>query len=70
MFYLFTHTDFKGLNILPTNNHPEGMFGRIKERVKIHRGLNKKSEEKSGEIFAEKLGAEVRKKPPIFLIMP
>jgi hypothetical protein len=46
------------------------MFGHIKERIKIHRGLDKKSEEKSGKIFVEKLGAKVRKKPPIFLIMP
>jgi hypothetical protein len=41
MLYLFTYSDFKGLNIPPTNNHLEEMFGRIKEREKFIAGLLK-----------------------------
>ena len=47
MAYLFTYTDFKDLNIPSTNNHLEGMFGHIKERVKIHRGLGKNRKKKA-----------------------
>lgn len=47
MLYLFTYSDFKGLNIPPTNNHLEGMFGHIKERIKIHRGLDKNRKKKA-----------------------
>jgi len=70
MLYLFIYADIKNSNIPSTNNHLEGMFGHIKERIKIHRGLDKNRKKKSGKIFIEKLGAKVRKKPPIFLIMP
>lgn len=45
--YLFIYTDFKGLNIPPTNNHLEGLFGHLKERVKIHRGLTKNRKKKA-----------------------
>ena len=41
---LFIYTDIKNSNIPPTNNHLEGMFGHIKERIKIHRGLTKEGE--------------------------
>ena len=47
MLYLFTYSDFKGLNIPPTNNHLEGMFGHLKEKIKIHRGLNKNRKKKA-----------------------
>lgn len=47
MLYLFTYTDFKNSNIPSTNNHLEGMFGHIKERVKIHRGLDKNRKKKA-----------------------
>ena len=47
MPYLFTYTDFKSLNIPSTNNHLEGMFGHVKERVKIHRGLDKNRKKKA-----------------------
>ncbi len=47
MLYLFTYSDFKGLNIPPTINHLEGMFGRIKEKIKIHRGLSKNRKKKA-----------------------
>lgn len=47
MIYLFIYTDIKNSNIPPTNNHLEGMFGHIKERVKIHRGLDKNRKKKA-----------------------
>lgn len=47
MDYLFIYTDIKNSNIPPTNNHLEGMFGHIKERVKIHRGLDKNRKKKA-----------------------
>jgi hypothetical protein len=56
MLYLFTSSDFKGLNIPPTNNHLEGMFGHIKERIKIHLGTYQKSKEKSSEILLKSWG--------------
>ncbi len=34
MLYLFTYTDLKNSNIPPTINHLEGLFGRLKERIK------------------------------------
>ena len=45
--YLFTYSDIKNSNIPPTNNHLEGMFGHVKERVKIHRGLDKNRKKKA-----------------------
>lgn len=47
MLYLFTYTDFKSLNIPSTNNYLEGMFGHLKERIKIHRGLDKNRKKKA-----------------------
>jgi hypothetical protein len=47
MPYLFTYTDIKNLNIPSTNNHLEGMFGHLKERIKIHRGLDKNRKKKA-----------------------
>ncbi len=47
MPHLFTYTDFKNSNIPPTNNHLEGMFGHLKERIKIHRGLTKERKKKA-----------------------
>ncbi len=47
MLYLFTYTDHKNSNIPPTINHLEGMFGHLKERVKIHRGLDKNRKKKA-----------------------
>lgn len=45
--HLFTYTDFKGLNTPPTINHLEGLFGHLKERIKIHRGLDKNRKKKA-----------------------
>jgi hypothetical protein len=58
MLYLFTYSDFKGLNIPPTNNHLEGMFGHIKERVKIHRGLTKNRKKKAVRFLLKNWGRE------------
>ena len=47
MPHLFIYTDIKNSNIPPTNNHLEGMFGHVKERIKIHRGLDKNRKKKA-----------------------
>ena len=47
MFYLFTYTDIKDLHIPSTNNHLEGMFGHLKEKIKIHRGLDRNRKKKA-----------------------
>lgn len=47
MLYLFTYTDLKNSNIPPTINHLEGLFGHLKERIKIHRGLDKNRKKKA-----------------------
>ena len=59
MLYLFTYTDFKSLNIPSTNNHLEGMFGHIKERVKIHRGLDKNRKKKAVRFLLKNWGRKV-----------
>lgn len=58
MLYLFTYTDFKGLNIPSTNNHLEGMFGHIKERIKIHRGLDKNRKKKAVRFLLKNWGRQ------------
>ncbi len=47
LFYLFTYSDYKNSNIFPTINHLEGLFSHIKERIKIHRGLDKNRKKKA-----------------------
>jgi len=47
MLYLFTYTDHKHSDIPPTINHLEGMFGHLKEKIKIHRGLDKNRKKKA-----------------------
>lgn len=56
LLYLFTYTDFKNLNITPTINHLEGLFGHLKERIKIHRGLNQKRKKKAVRFLLKNLG--------------
>jgi len=56
MLYLFTYSDIKNSNIPPTNNHLEGMFGHIKERVKIHRGLAKNRKKKAVKFLLKNWG--------------
>jgi len=58
MLYLFTYTDFKNSNIPPTNNHLEGMFGHIKERIKIHRGLDKNRKKKAVRFLLKNWGRQ------------
>jgi hypothetical protein len=59
MLYLFTYSDFKGLNIPPTNNHLEGMFGHLKEKIKIHRGLDKNRKKKAVKFLLKNWGRKV-----------
>jgi hypothetical protein len=47
MPYLFTYTNFKDLNIPSTNNHLKWMFGHVKERIKMHRGLDENRKKKA-----------------------
>lgn len=47
LLYLFTYTDIKNSNIPPTINHLEGLFGHLKERIKIHRGLDQNRKKKA-----------------------
>ncbi len=56
LLYLFTYTDFKNSNITPTINHLEGLFGHLKERIKIHRGLNQKRKKKAVRFLLKNLG--------------
>lgn len=56
MMYLFTYTDYKDLNIKPTTNHLEGLFGHVKERIKIHRGLDVKRKKKAVKFLLKNLG--------------
>lgn len=62
MMYLFTYTDCQGLNIRPTINHLEGLFGHVKERVKIHRGLDVKRKKKAVKFLLKNLGKKCGKK--------
>jgi transposase-like protein len=39
--YLFTFQDIPLLKIPPTNNHLEGCFSHLKEKIRVHRGLQK-----------------------------
>ena len=59
MLYLLTYTDIKNSNILPTNNHLEGMFGHIKERIKIHRGFDKNWKKKAIKFLLKNWGKKV-----------
>ncbi len=56
MLYLFTYTDYKGLDIPSTNNHLEGMFGHLKTDIGIHRGLTKERKKKVVKFFLKNWG--------------
>jgi hypothetical protein len=58
LLYLFTCDDFKGLNIPPTNNRLEDTFSHIKERVKIHRELDKNRKKKAVKFLLKNCGGE------------
>lgn len=51
--YLFTYNKEKylDLNIPNTSNKLEGMFSHLKERIKIHRGLNKERKKQAIRFF-------------------
>lgn len=59
MDYLFIYTDIKNSNIPPTNNHLEGMFGHIKERIKIHRGMDKNRKKKAVRFLLKNWGRKM-----------
>jgi hypothetical protein len=51
--YLFTYEKYPKLDIPNTTNTCEGWFAHLKEKVKIHRGLNKKRRRKMIEKLVE-----------------
>lgn len=51
MPYIFAYTDAQSLKIPPTINHLEGLFGHLKEKINIHRGLNKSRKKKAIKFF-------------------
>jgi aspartyl-tRNA synthetase len=59
---IFVYSDNKTLNIPPTNNHLEGIFGHLKERIKIHRGLLKNRKKKAVKFLLRNLGNGKKKK--------
>jgi hypothetical protein len=59
---IFIYSDSKTLNILPTNNHLEGLFSHLKERVNIHRGMRKDRKQKAIKFLLKNLGQKCRKK--------
>jgi len=56
MPYLFIYSDIKHSTIPPTINHLEGLFSHLKERIKIHRGLNKNRKKKAIKFLLTNLG--------------
>ena len=66
MLYLFTYTDLKNSNIPPTINHLEGLFGHLKERIKIHRGLDQNRKKKAVRFLLKNLGKNGQKNHPFF----
>jgi hypothetical protein len=66
MFYLFIYSDLKNSNITPTINHLEGLFGHLKERIKIHRGLDKNRKKKAIKFLLRNLGRKGEISIPFF----
>ena len=54
--YLFTYSDFKSLKIPSTNNQLEGLFSHVKERIKMHRGLQQNRKKKAVKFLLKNLG--------------
>ena len=59
---IFLYYDSATLNIPPTNNHLEGLFSHLKERVNIHRGLRLDRKKKAIKFLLRNLGQKCRKK--------
>jgi hypothetical protein len=59
---IFIYSDSKTLDIPPTNNHLEGLFSHLKERVNIHRGLRRDRKKKAVKFLLKNLGRKCRKK--------
>jgi hypothetical protein len=53
---LFTYSDFENFKIPSTNNHLEGLFSHVKERIKMHRGLDQKRKKKAVKFLLKNLG--------------
>jgi hypothetical protein len=66
MIYLFTYSDHLYQNIPPTNNHLEGLFGHLKERVKIHRGLTMNRKKKAVRFLLRNWRKNGQKNHPFF----
>ncbi|MBU6339404.1 MAG: hypothetical protein KGQ36_05500 [Rickettsiales bacterium] len=66
MPYLFIYTDIRNSKIPPTINHLEGLFGHLKERIKIHRGLDKNRKKKAVRFLLRNLGKNGQKNHPFF----
>ena len=60
--HIFIYSDSKTLNIPPTNNHLEGLFSHLKERINIHRGLRLDRKKKAIKFLLKNLGQKCRKK--------
>lgn len=63
---LFTYSDIPSLNIPPTINHLEGLFGHLKERINIHRGLDRNRKKKAVRFLLRNLGKKWEKNHPFF----
>ena len=60
--HIFLYSDSKTLSIPPTNNHLEGLFSHLKERINIHRGLRKDRKKKAVKFLLKNLGQKCGKK--------
>ncbi|MFM7557142.1 MAG: hypothetical protein ACKO46_01050 [Alphaproteobacteria bacterium] len=63
---LFTYSDFENLKIPSTNNQLEGLFSHIKERIKMHRGLDKNRKKKAVKFLLKNLGKKQVSITPFF----
>jgi len=59
---LFTYSDFENLKIPSTNNQLEGLFSHVKERIKMHRGLDQNRKKKAVKFLLKNLGGNKIKK--------
>ncbi|MFT5704000.1 MAG: hypothetical protein ACI9TO_001381 [Rickettsiales bacterium] len=58
---MFIYSDSKDFDIPPTNNHLEGLFSHLKERVNIHRGMRIDRKKKAIKFLLRNLGQKCRK---------
>jgi hypothetical protein len=53
---LFTYSDFENLKIPSTNNQLKELFSHVKERIKMHRGLDQNRKKKAVKFLLKNLG--------------